>query len=85
MVNYRRSGQTPAAFCRAHGLHPGTFSGWLRKSPPATEAGFAQVELPPPPTEAIEIVLPGGTQVRLRMAGADIEQVAALVRRIAGC
>jgi hypothetical protein len=89
---WKKSGQTVAAFCSAHGLGESTFFAKRREltrreqSPnaptsPAPNASFTAVRVIPDPT--IEVVVPGGVVVRVPV-GADATAVARLVLALRG-
>ena len=84
IAEFKRSGKTQAAFCRARGIRPVTFNRWLRTAPRTAAPIFAEVELPRSSGANIEVLFANGTRVRLT-ATEGAEQTAALVRRIVGC
>ncbi len=85
-----RSGQSIAAFCRAHGVSQPSFFAWrrrlrLHRDGPASTFVPVQIDLPPLLTHAppIEIVLRSGTCVRVS-DGCDrqtLETVLAVLER----
>lgn len=86
---YRGSGQSQAAFCRAHGLNATTFNGWLRRAKAGGPA-FVQVEVArqvvaeaDAVAAAVEVLLPNGARIGIRHQGRRDELVA-LVRGVAG-
>jgi transposase-like protein len=90
---YKSSGLVQAEFCRARGLNPTTFNGWLRKAQ-QTKAGFTEVTVPvnrQKPArdngqdgEEIEIHLANGACVWIR-PGKDRKGLAKLIREVARC
>ena len=79
---FGRSGLSQAEFRRREGLHPVTLSRWLRE--PRRPMAFAQVVLSAEATREIEVRLPNGVVVHVTDA-APVEDLAAWIRRVAGC
>ena len=73
---FRASGGSQAAFCREHGLHPATFSAWLRKAAPEPVA-FQEVQVERPAGGA-EFHFADGTVLRL----ADPSWIAPVLRAL---
>ncbi|MBM4164084.1 MAG: hypothetical protein FJ222_06555 [Lentisphaerae bacterium] len=87
---YRGSGITQAAFCRANGLKAVTLSKWLRargeRGRSLSAGGFAEVEIQPPVVSdlAVEVIRPDGRVFRFRNLRATGDH-AAFIRRVASC
>lgn len=82
MQAWERSGQSRAAFCRAHGLSPATFDYWRRRLRESSRA-LVPVIISEAPAMPIEIALPNG--LRLRMAATHVTQARAWVEALRGC
>lgn len=79
---FGRSGLSQAEFSRREGLHPVTLSRWLRE--PRRPMAFAQVVLSAPGMREIEVRLPNGAVVHVTDV-APVKDLAAWIRRVAGC
>jgi hypothetical protein len=87
---YRRSGLGMAAFCRSHRLPLATLCNWLRRVP--APCAFAEVQVRPgaptaaivPVAAAVEIVLPGGVEMRIRDPGV-LPGLFSFLRELARC
>ena len=80
---YETSGLTRQAFCKERGLKVTTFHSWFKmrgKQP----TGFAEVEVPEPERAPIEVELPGGFRLGIRLHG-DHNELIKLCRGILGC
>lgn len=82
MQTWERSGQSRAAFCRAHGLSPSTFDYWRRVLREPSRA-LVPVIVSGASALPVEIALPNG--LRLRMAAADVTQARAWVEALREC
>lgn len=84
IVAWRSSGESAAAFCRAHGLSYSQFVYWQRRSSPmalvpvVVEAGALPAAAARVGME-VELVLPNGVRLHVTVPLAD---VAALVRAL---
>jgi transposase-like protein len=79
---FKAGGATRKAFCDEHGIHPTTFSGWLKRERQAV-SGFAEVNLPVSQAAPIEVELPNGALIKVRTTG-DLGRTAELIRRVTG-
>jgi putative transposase len=89
LTRFPASGLTPAQFCAHEGVSLASFYAWKRRlaaDPPATDHARADADPGPrllpvrlaTPDRAVELVLPGGTVVRL-LPGCDLAFVRALL------
>jgi transposase len=80
------SGLSVAAFCSAEGVSTNSFFYWKRQFQTAASAAapprFLPVQVPSLPAP-VEVVLPGGTVLRLS-AGCDLALVRSLLTTLAG-
>lgn len=88
---WKESGQSRDDYASAHGLNPNTLAWWRsqlgrdKSSRPLTLVPVIAggVHRDAAPVEPVEVVIPRGITVRVPN-GADIDQVARLVRALAG-
>jgi transposase-like protein len=80
---WKASGKTRQAFCAEHGIHPTTFSGWLKRAVARPPEGFAEVDLPKTSGVPIEVHLPNGIRIDVRTTG-NLTRTAELIRRVTG-
>jgi len=92
MASWERSGLSRRAWCNRSGVNVHTFDYWRRRlrEAPTPRKRKARTELVPirvsAPSAAapVELVLPSGVCLRVS-SGADVAQVAALVRALVAC
>jgi transposase len=89
LARFPDSGLSVAAFCSAEGVSTTSFFYWKRQFQTATPAAataaaprLLPVQVQPAPAP-VEVVLPGGTVLRLS-AGCDLALVRALLATLAG-
>jgi len=79
----KASGKSRQVFCEEYGLKLTTFYGWLKKAERAS-ACFAKVEVSPPGSLPIEIVLPNGIKLGIYLNGKQ-DDLVGLIRGVLGC
>ncbi len=79
---FKATGGTKKAFSEAHGIHPTTFSGWLKRKRERL-SGFVEVEVPRGAPAPIEVGLPNGSLIRVHTSG-DLNRTAQLIRLVTG-
>lgn len=92
MVSWERSGLSRSGWCDKHGVNVHTFDYWRRRlrEAPVPRKREARTSLVPivvkaaVPVEPLELVLPCGVRLRVP-GGADVAQVAELVRALGAC
>ena len=82
------AGGSQSGFCRTHGIHPATFSCWLRnhrKVLARPRPAFREVQVPEAPAGGVELMvrLPNGIEVLARAASS--REAALFVREVASC
>ena len=79
---YRRSGLTQRAFAQREGIGFYRFVAWLKRHR-QQKSDFVEVKVARQPAAPsnVEVALPSGVVVR----GADVEQMARLIERLARC
>ena len=78
---FHQSGKSQKNFCADQGIHPSTFSYWMKKkrlSENPREAFLKIKTTIPSPADQLEILYPNG--VRLKTSQKDLSVISALIR-----
>ena len=82
---FNSSGLTQAAFCREWNINSKTLARWLRIEREGAEVSFCEVDVQtaPPSDSELEICLPNGIAVQLRIPSLD--SLGSVMREVARC